>query len=114
MEGIFFIVRIAIFINIVLVFGNCTKADFYLESALMSAGSNRAELERVLEHYSMHAADSLKYRAACFLIENMPYHYSYTDTALLNQYYDEVDSVMAPAKGKSNEICLMPQPCFRT
>jgi hypothetical protein len=35
------------------------------------AGSNRQELKSVLRHYSRDRADSLKYRAACFLIENM-------------------------------------------
>lgn len=104
MKRISALFQAAIFINVLLVFGSCTSDYFYLESALMSAGSNRGELERVLGHYSENPADSLKYRAACFLIENMPYHYSYADTILLNQYYDEVDSVMALAKGKSNEI----------
>jgi hypothetical protein len=46
-----------------------------LELALALAGANRPELEKVLAHYSADAADSLKYRAACFLIENMIYHY---------------------------------------
>ena len=34
---------------------------------------NKAELEKVLKHFKH---DSLKYRAACFLIENMPGKYS--------------------------------------
>ena len=42
--------------------------------ALEYAGSNRVELEKVLEHYK---DSNLKYRAACFLIENMPKYYSY-------------------------------------
>lgn len=47
-----------------------------LEQALVLADDNRAELEKVLNRYSTKPADSLKYRAACFLIENMPgYHY---------------------------------------
>lgn len=46
-----------------------------LETALIQAGDNRVELEKVLSYY---ADDSLKYKAACFLIENMPYHYYYT------------------------------------
>jgi hypothetical protein len=41
----------------------------------MQAGNNRVELEKVLRHYTN---DSLKYIAAYFLIENMPYHYSFT------------------------------------
>lgn len=44
-----------------------------LEKALRAAGTNRVQLEAVLNHYR---SDSLKEEAARFLIENMPYHYS--------------------------------------
>ena len=44
------------------------KEDRQLSFALERAGENRRELEQVLEHYKN---DSLKYRAACFLIKNM-------------------------------------------
>ena len=47
------------------------KEDRQLSFALERAGENRRELEQVLEHYKN---DSLKYRAACFLIKNMPGH----------------------------------------
>ena len=104
MKGIFTIVRILIVVSAGLTLGNCTKDYFYLESVLMSAGANRAELEKVLGYYSEHPADSLKYRAACYLIENMPYHYSFSDTSLLAQYYDEVDSLMASAKGEQYAV----------
>lgn len=53
--------------------GCVTKVD-RLEYALEFAGENRRELEKVLEYYS---DDSLKYRAAYFLIENMPRWYAY-------------------------------------
>lgn len=43
-----------------------------LETALCQAGENREELEKVLCRYKLNAGDSLKYKAACFLIENMP------------------------------------------
>jgi hypothetical protein len=42
-----------------------------LEQSLALAGDNRAELERELAHYGQNSADSLKYRAAVFLIGNM-------------------------------------------
>lgn len=45
-----------------------------LEYALEFAGENRAVLEKVLDYYK---DSTLKYRAACFLIENMPRYYSY-------------------------------------
>ena len=53
---------------------SCTNiTDQRLEEALRMAGHNRAELENVLKHYEQ---DSLKFKAARYLIENMPYHYS--------------------------------------
>ncbi|MDR1340222.1 MAG: transglutaminase-like domain-containing protein [Prevotellaceae bacterium] len=51
-----------------------------MEAVLKQAGKNRRELEKVLKHYSREAADSLKLRAAEFLIVNMPGKYS--------EYYD--------------------------
>lgn len=45
-----------------------------LEFALDFAGENRAELEKVLEHYN---DSGLKLDAARFLIENMPHYYGY-------------------------------------
>ena len=39
-------------------------------------GRTGGELERVLAHYAGEAEDSLKWQAACFLIENMPGHYT--------------------------------------
>lgn len=53
-------------------FFNIKKED-RLELALNFAGNNRQELEIVLENYKDYP---LKYKAARFLIENMPYHYS--------------------------------------
>lgn len=57
----------------------------FLDIALQSAGNNRKELEKVLRHYQNNSTDSLKYKAACFLIENTPF-YTYSDGELLNNY----------------------------
>jgi phosphohistidine swiveling domain-containing protein len=43
-----------------------------INAVLLTAGDNRAELEKVLKHYGRNPADSLKLRAAEFLIANMP------------------------------------------
>ncbi|MDR1343593.1 MAG: discoidin domain-containing protein [Prevotellaceae bacterium] len=51
-----------------------------VEEALLQAGKNRRELEKVLKHYGSNPADSLKYKAVEFLIANMPGKYS--------EYYD--------------------------
>ncbi|HCO68370.1 MAG TPA: hypothetical protein DIT04_11530 [Dysgonomonas sp.] len=71
-----------------IVFISCNSPD-RLESALELAGDNRPELERVLKYYSVDRRDSLKYKAARFVIENMPGHYSY-DGNEIQQYYAEV------------------------
>lgn len=57
-----------------ILFSGCVTKFDRLEYALEFAGENRRELEKVLEYYRN---DSLKYRAACFLIENMPRWYAY-------------------------------------
>lgn len=56
-----------------------------LETALSQARENRVELEKVLHRYQSNPSDSLKYRAARFLIENMP-SYTYYKGKLLEQY----------------------------
>lgn len=48
-----------------------------LRKALRYSGENREELERVIEYFSADPGDSLKLKAAIFLIENMPGHYSF-------------------------------------
>ncbi|MDR2130146.1 MAG: hypothetical protein LBP56_03085, partial [Odoribacteraceae bacterium] len=60
---------------------SCNKEMYYLESALQFAGDNRPELEKVLKHYSS-PADNLKYRAAVFLIKNMPAYYGHEGAAV--------------------------------
>ena len=63
-----------IYITLCLLLLSCSDKDNELELALHYAGTNRTELEKVLRHYE---GDSLKHRAAVFLIENMPYHFGY-------------------------------------
>lgn len=72
---------------------SCTPDRQRLDAALEAAGDNRAELEKVLRHYK---GDTLKYRAARFLIENMPYHTYYVGKEL--------------EKYKKYFICFSPYP----
>lgn len=67
------------------IYENGEKELSLLDTALKIAGGNRKELEKVLNHYQM-SKDSLKYQAACFLIENLPY-YSYWEEKNLEAYY---------------------------
>ncbi len=69
--------------------------DVMLEQALELAGSNRAELEKVLDYY---AGDSLKLEAAKFLIRNMPGHHSYVDSTTIKRYAIAVDSIINSMK----------------
>lgn len=48
--------------------------------ALKASKANKEELEKVLEYYR--GKDDEKYKAACFLIENMPYHQSQNEMQL--------------------------------
>lgn len=81
MRRIFFIVLFP------LLFLSCHsgECDLRLERALSLAGDNRVELEKVLNRYSSPPSDSLKYRAARFLIENMS-GVGYLDGASLDRY----------------------------
>lgn len=62
-----------------------------LEEALSQAGSNRDELFQVIRHYQ-DGGDSLKLKAALFLIENMTDKYYLTGNAI-DEYYTFIDSV---------------------
>ena len=53
-----------------------------LEEVLQYSGENRYELEKVINRYSQREADSLQLKAAFFLIENMPGHYSLTNSTM--------------------------------
>ena len=53
------------------------SCDSRLDFSLENAGENRDELEKVLEHFE-HDPNPLKYEAAKFLIENMPFHQTTT------------------------------------
>ena len=66
-----YIFKCIIFLNVIFIYA-CNP---HLDSALDQAGSNIEEMEKVLEHFK-DDPDTLKYSAAVFLIENMPYHYT--------------------------------------
>jgi len=58
-------------------------SDVEVEEALVAAGDNRSELERVLDHFGT-GDDAQKHVAARFLIANMPGH-SYATISLVDQ-----------------------------
>lgn len=65
---------------VLIIFSNllfsCSSTEMNkLALALDSAGDNREELLKVLQYYK-NDPDTLKYKAAVYLIQNMPYHCS--------------------------------------
>lgn len=70
------------------------KEDSPFADVLDSAGSNRSELEAVLDHYRTGDNNPQKLRAAEFLIENMPAHYSYAGREIYD-YYEYADGILA-------------------
>lgn len=63
---------------------NNSKSDYPadVKQTLTKADDNALELENVLQHYSQTPEDSLKYRAACFLIGNMGEKHAWVDFEL--------------------------------
>lgn len=72
--------KLHIFFIICFLFSCSARYSPEIKEVLQQAGDNRGELEKVLERYGKNPADSLKLRAAEFLIVNMPGKYS--------EYYD--------------------------
>ena len=92
--------------------GGCADRS-YLNYALTSAGSNRPELETVLNHYQETDPNPDKLRAAEFLIENMPAHYSYAGNEIY-QYYDYAarilaDTTLAPEQQRDSLLAITDQ-----
>ena len=77
-----------------------------MKYALESAGPNRNELEYVLDYYK---DEPEKYKAALFLIENMPGHYSYLGDAIDDYYTDAIDimrSSLTPVEQRDSLLKL--------
>jgi len=80
-------IRTILLLCFILFLFSCTT-NTTLEKVLDIAGDNRQEMIKALEHYK---DDSLKYKAACFLMENMFHGYSHA--AVMEDYRSEVMSV---------------------
>lgn len=71
---------------------SCHKPGESLEKALKESGHNRPELEKILDYYSRCPSDSLKLKAAVFLITQMSGHYG-LNGAYIKNYIKGVDSL---------------------
>lgn len=88
-----------IYIVFIFLFSACTNTVSRLDIALKQAKDNKKELVKVLKHFEN---DSLKYCAACFLIENMPYHDYYEGKQL--EKYLKYFEVYSEGKHKPQQI----------
>lgn len=68
----------------------------YMGEGINALKYKNKELQKVLSHYQ---GDTLRYRAALFLIENMDAHYSLSSDGI-DAYYKEMDSVFRLPKQK--------------
>lgn len=66
----------------------CTTESNRLSYALELAGHNKLELENFIEQYQSRDSDSLKLKAARFLISNMPGHFHYDYKSLYKSAID--------------------------
>ncbi len=99
---------ILLVIALTIIFPSCGKKNRALEEALSFAGDNRPELEKVLDYYSMHKQDSLKLKAARFLIENMPGHCSYSGEQI-SAYYAAIDTILKSDRDPASKMQLVNQ-----
>lgn len=80
----------------------CSAEQRQLNKALELAGDNRGELQAVLDHYGAQGKDNLKYKAAVFLISNMPGHGGW-DQATSDEYYNRVYPIFTAKNKKRDE-----------
>ena len=64
------------------------SCDSRMTDTLTIAGKNQTELLKVIDHYT-ERGDTLKLKAATFLIENMKEHY-YTESAAIDSFVNKV------------------------
>ena len=73
---------------LILCFLSCTNRSFGIKHALREAGQNQEELVRLLDYYEA-IGDAERYRAACFLVENLRGRYTLSGPSL-DKYYAEM------------------------
>lgn len=103
-------IRIVLVLITVFLLCNCTSYSPELTEALVLSGENRKELLHVLEHYE-HDEDTLKYKAACFLIENMRWHKSYRKVQHVDlkipKLYEKLDYLYTKALKGYNKVSTL-------
>lgn len=87
---------------------SCSPWPSEVNRALKLAGENRAELEKVLQYYHTIQPDSLKLKAAEFLISNMDAHFSYESKSWDN-FQLEMESLFKREDGAEQltQVCVL-------
>ena len=101
-------VLIALFAFFTILMFSCNNEEIKMETALEQAGANREELIKVIELYKKNPEDSLKLKAAYFLIGNMPGHFSY-DTNSLCMYRPVIDKISLLKEKKISKEAIKEQ-----
>ncbi len=90
--------KIIYFSTICLILNSCSQAESLsnINLSLNKASKNRTELEYVLQFYK-ESGDTLKLKAAHYLIKNMLYHFS-LDSEKSQYFYNMIDSTLLNTK----------------
>ncbi len=84
--------KIFLTLFVILLLVSCNQYSDKTETSLKLAGKNRAALEKVLDFYKTNPADSLKYKATVFLIENLPYRFSRKSLPGFEKAFDSINN----------------------
>src|SRR6478735_1320191 len=95
--------------GLTLLFFSCQHNPQKVEDALKLAGNNRIELEKVINHYKANK-DSLKLKAAYFLIQNMTMKFSREGKELkeFSSIFSEIEKVRNRTELKKGAIGANP------
>ena len=98
--------RLLLIIVISITILSCSKYSPNIENTLHVAGPNKKELKKVLNTYDRKVVDSLKYLAACYLIDNLKWHYgtsSDINSDELMRYFLSEDSMVTDYRRRNSE-----------
>ena len=82
---------------------SCNRSPKDARILLKASGENRPELEKVIQHYSQYSADSLKLKAAYFLLGNMDNKFTLDCKEILK--YDQIFSI--PLKRTTQDLPII-------
>lgn len=88
------LIKKVIFVTIVYVFSMSCRHEITVKEVVSPTFIDRTEFRQIINKYSVNKRDSLKLKAAFFLVENLPYHYSPSIKidSLLNVIFNVIES----------------------